>query len=268
MREIVLDTETTGLSPQDGHRIIEIGALEMINHVPTGATYHVYINPERPIDPDAMAVHGISDERVAAEPVFADLVDGFLSFIGDDPLVIHNAPFDMGFINAELDRCGKPVLPNDRAIDTLVMARKKFPGGQASLDALCRKFGIDNSHRELHGAMIDTDLLAEVYIELLGGKQPGLTLALNPQEDGTAPSQAQPSHMSPSHMSSGGEAYVAPNMAADNPNALTRAPRPHQASPEEQTTHQAFIQSMTDPLWQQYDESLKPPSPDTVSEEG
>ena len=240
-REIVLDTETTGLSPQDGHRIIEIGALEMINHVPTGKTYHVYINPERPIDPEAMAVHGITDERVASEPVFADLVDGFLSFIGDDPMVIHNAPFDMGFINAELERCGKPVLPMDRAIDTLVMARKKFPGGQASLDALCRKFGIDNSHRDLHGAMIDTDLLAEVYIELLGGKQPGLTLAL---DDHAASDQSPALH---------------PENAAPSRSSAPRPARPHHASTEELAAHQTFILAMKDPLWGQFDDRLKPP---------
>ena len=241
MREIVLDTETTGLSPQDGHRIIEIGALEMINYVSTGKTFHVYINPERPIDPDAMAVHGITDERVANEPVFADLVDDFLNFIGDDPMVIHNAPFDMGFINAELERCGKPSLPMDRAIDTLVMARKKFPGGQASLDALCRKFGIDNSHRDLHGAMIDTDLLAEVYVELLGGKQPGLTLALDRKTDNQIANDG------------------AVASAASHEKSPARPPRPHHASPEEIAAHQAFIKTMKDPLWGEYDEDLKTP---------
>ena len=241
MREIVLDTETTGLSPQDGHRIIEIGALEMINHVSTGKTFHVYINPERPIDPDAMVVHGITDERVAGEPVFADLVDDFLNFIGDDQMVIHNAPFDMGFINAELERCGKTTLPMDRAIDTLVMARKKFPGGQASLDALCRKFGVDNSHRDLHGAMIDTDLLAEVYIELLGGKQPGLTLAL----DSHAVDQNKDENM------------ITANISAEK--SAARPARAHHASPEELAAHQAFITSMKDPLWAEYDESLKTP---------
>ena len=241
MREIVLDTETTGLSPQDGHRIIEIGALEMINHVSTGKTFHVYINPERLIEPEAMAVHGITDERVAGEPVFADLVDDFLNFIGDDQMVIHNAPFDMGFINAELERCGKTALPMDRAIDTLVMARKKFPGGQASLDALCRKFGIDNSHRDLHGAMIDTDLLAEVYIELLGGKQPGLTLALD-------------SHAIDQNKD---ENTITANISAEK--SAARPARAHHASPEEMAAHQAFITSMKDPLWAEYDESLKTP---------
>ena len=242
MREIVLDTETTGLSHQDGHRIIEIGALEMVNHVPTGQTYHVYINPERDIEADAIAVHGITNDRVASEPVFADLVDDFLAFIGDAQLVIHNAPFDMGFINAELEKCQKPPLPMDRAIDTLVMARKKFPGGQASLDALCRKFGIDNSHRELHGAMVDTDLLAEVYIELLGGKQPGLTLALDPAK--TIRQDAVQDHQS---------------MVTDKP---VRPARHHQASPEEMAAHQGFIQKMKNPLWAEFDPALKPPEQD------
>ena len=177
MREIVLDTETTGLKPEEGHRIIEIGALEMVNHVPTGKTLHLYINPERDIEADAIAIHGITNEKVANEPVFADIADQFLTFIGTSKMVIHNARFDMGFINAELERLGRPPLPLDQAIDTLDMARRRFPGGQASLDALCRKFNIDNSHRELHGAMIDTDLLADVYIELIGGKQPGLSLS-------------------------------------------------------------------------------------------
>ena len=228
MREIVLDTETTGLSPAEGHRIIEIGALEMVNHVPTGETYHVYINPERDIDEGAIAIHGITNDRVAGEPVFADLADGFLAFIGDSPLVIHNAPFDMGFINAELKRCGKEELPSDRAVDTLTMARKKFPGGQASLDALCRKFKIDNTHRELHGAMIDTNLLADVYIELIGGKQPGLTLsaetetAFNPQASG---------NMTPK--------------AGDK----THENRSFPVSEDEQKAHQAFVESLTDPLW-------------------
>ncbi|MCE2516366.1 MAG: DNA polymerase III subunit epsilon [Alphaproteobacteria bacterium] len=229
MREIVLDTETTGLSPADGHRIIEIGALEMVNHVPTGQTYHVYINPERPIDPDAMAVHGITDEKVAQEKVFAELVDGFLEFIGESQLVIHNAPFDMGFINAELTRCGKDPLPADRATDTLIMARRKFPGSPASLDALCRRFQIDNSHRDLHGAMIDTDLLADVYIELIGGKQPGLTLSVTPTNDG------------------GGQAVAATSTPTAGPTVYEK--RPHDASDEEKKAHQAFVDSLKDPMW-------------------
>ncbi len=231
MREIVLDTETTGLNPADGHRIIEIGALELVNHIPTGEIYHIYINPERPIDPGAAAVHGITDERVAGEPIFAEIIDGFLSFIGSSPLVIHNAPFDMGFINAELERCGKPLLASERAIDTLVMARKKFPGGQASLDALCRKFRIDNSHRDLHGALVDADLLAEVYIELLGGKQQDLTLAVSdtPSAEVEAVSEVKPRQV------------------------VLRPARPHAASDEELSAHDEFVDKMKKPLWRHFD---------------
>ncbi|MGC6485330.1 MAG: DNA polymerase III subunit epsilon [Candidatus Puniceispirillales bacterium] len=229
MREIVLDTETTGLKPEEGHRIIEIGALEMVNHVPTGKTLHLYINPERPIDPDAVAIHGITDERVANEPVFAEIADQFLDFIGTAKLVIHNARFDMGFINAELDRLGRPALPMDQAIDTLDMARRRFPGGQASLDALCRKFGIDNSHRDLHGAMIDTDLLADVYIELLGGRQPGLSLA-GPESTAASPD-------TPAVAASGERPY--------------REPRPHAPLAAEREAHEAFIETLDNPLWKE-----------------
>ena len=231
MREIILDTETTGLSPQDGHRIVEIGALEMINHVPTGKTFHIYINPEREIEADAMAVHGITNERVANEPVFAEIADDFINFIGDAKLVIHNAPFDMGFINAELAKCGREVLPNDRAIDTLVMARRKFPGGQASLDALCRKFGIDNSHRDLHGAMIDTDLLADVYIELLGGKQPGLSLTAEEQASATLETTTATPQAGKQH----------------------RPARAFPPSADEIKAHQDFVDGLKDPLWKSLD---------------
>ncbi|MFL2844757.1 MAG: DNA polymerase III subunit epsilon [Candidatus Puniceispirillaceae bacterium] len=172
MREIVLDTETTGINPRDGHRIIEIGAIELMHHLPTGKQLHIYINPERDIDDGAVAIHGLTSLFLSDKPVFASIVDEFLTFIGDSPLVIHNASFDMGFINAELDRIHRPSLPMDRAIDTLAMARKKFPGAQANLDALCRRFEINNNQRDLHGALIDADLLASVYVELLGGRQP------------------------------------------------------------------------------------------------
>jgi len=246
MREIVLDTETTGLNPLEGHRIIEIGALEMVNQVPTGETYHIYINPERPIDPDAMAVHGITDERVVGEPVFADLVDGFLEFIGNDVLVIHNAPFDVSFINAELQRCGKTTISMDRVVDTLVLARKKFPGAQASLDALCRRFNIDNSHRELHGALIDADLLSEVYIELMGGKQRGLSLIMDSEPASATTNQD-------------------PSLALPSPNSERRAPRPHQASEDEHLAHQEFISGLKDPLWSRYDTSLGSATTDEAS---
>ncbi len=176
MREIVLDTETTGLSPREGHRIVEIGAIELINHVPTGNTYHQYINPQRSMPAEAFQVHGLGDDFLRDKPVFADIADAFLAFVGDARLVIHNASFDMGFLNMELKRAGKPVLPRDQATDTLDIARRKFPGAQASLDALCKRFGIDNSSRTLHGALLDSEILAEVYLELLGGRQQGLVL--------------------------------------------------------------------------------------------
>ena len=176
MREIVLDTETTGLSPQDGHRLVEIGCLELVNHIATGNTFHTYIDPERDMPDGAFQVHGLSTEFLRGKPKFADIADDFLRFIGDDPLVIHNANFDMGFINWELKASGRPALPMSRAIDTLDMARKKFPGAQNNLDALCRRFNVDNSGRTKHGALLDSELLAEVYLELMGGRQPGLVL--------------------------------------------------------------------------------------------
>lgn len=176
MREIVIDTETTGLEPSDGHRIVEIGGVELLNHVPTGRIYHQYINPQRPMPQDAFQVHGLGDAFLADKPVFSQIVDGFLRFIGDAVLVIHNAEFDMRFFNAELDRVGKPKLPSKQALDTLALARGKFPGSPASLDALCRRFGIDNSSREKHGALLDAEILSEVYLELIGGRQPDFGL--------------------------------------------------------------------------------------------
>lgn len=175
MREIVLDTETTGIDPLDGHRLVEIGCVELENHLPTGRTYHQYINPERNVPAEVVAVHGLTTERLAKEPTFGEIVADFLDFLGDDAkLVIHNAEFDMKFINAELKMFGFPDISNKRVFDTLTMARKKFPGSPANLDALCRRFNIDNSNRTLHGALLDSELLAEVYLELLGGRQQGL----------------------------------------------------------------------------------------------
>lgn len=171
MREIVLDTETTGLETSDGHRIIEIGAVELMNRVPTGRTYHQFVNPEREIDADAARVHGITNDKVAGCPKFAEIADDFLKFAEGAALVIHNAPFDMGFLNHEMGLLEKPALTHD-VVDTLVMARKKFPGGQANLDALCRRFDIDLSARTYHGALLDAQLLADVYLELTGGRQP------------------------------------------------------------------------------------------------
>jgi DNA polymerase-3 subunit epsilon len=177
MREIVLDTETTGFDPKTGDRMVEIGAVELFNHMPTGKTYHQYINPERDMPQGAFEVHGLSVEFLRDYPVFRDIARGFLDFIGDARLVIHNAKFDVPFLNAELGWCNLPHIAMEQAIDTLEIARKKFPGSPASLDALCRRFGIDNSHRTLHGALLDSEILAEVYLELIGGRQPDLVLA-------------------------------------------------------------------------------------------
>lgn len=179
MRQIVLDTETTGLSPQSGDRLVEIGCLEIVNQVATGEVFHVYINPERDVPVEAFNVHGLSAEFLSDKPRFAEIVDAFMAFIGDDPLVIHNASFDMGFLNNELKMTGRPVIEMARAIDTLLIARKRFPGAQNSLDALCRRFNVDNSNRIKHGALLDAELLAEVYLELMGGRQPGLVLDAN-----------------------------------------------------------------------------------------
>ena len=181
MREIVLDTETTGFEPDDGDRIVEIGAVELHNHMPTGRTYHQYINPQRAMPEGAFAVHGLGDDFLRDKPVFATIAQAFIDFIGDARLVIHNAAFDMKFLNAELGWLKRPPLPTDRAIDTLAIARRKFPGSPASLDALCRRFGIDNSGRTLHGALLDSEILAEVYLELIGGRQPDFALGSQPQ---------------------------------------------------------------------------------------
>lgn len=177
MREIVLDTETTGFDPESGDRIVEIGAVELFNHVATGKTYHQYINPERDMPQEAFEVHGLSIDFLSDKPKFAEIGQAFLDFVGDAKLVIHNASFDMKFLNAELKWMNLPQLPRDQAIDTLEIARKKFPGSPASLDALCRRFGIDNSARTLHGALLDSEILAEVYLELIGGKQPDFALS-------------------------------------------------------------------------------------------
>ncbi len=178
MREIVFDTETTGLDPATGDRLVEIGGVELVNHVPTGQTFHRYINPQRDMPQEAFAVHGLSAAFLADKPLFRDIADEFLDFVGDAKLVIHNAAFDMKFINAELGWIERPSIPWGRAVDTLDIARRRFPGAQNSLDALCRRFGVDNGGRTLHGALLDAQLLAEVYLELMGGRQPGLTLAV------------------------------------------------------------------------------------------
>ena len=226
MREIVLDTETTGLDPATGDRVVEIGCVELINHVPSGRTLHHYFNPERDMPQGAFEVHGLSIEFLSNYPVFGALADDILDFLGDAVLVIHNAAFDMRFINAELRRLGRPELPMSRALDTVQLARRKYPGAQVSLDALCRRFEIDNGHRTLHGALLDADLLAAVYLELIGGRQPDLALAAL----GTADD-------------AGGRAAI------ERVTQAYREPRPHAPSTEELAAHRAFLESIKEPLW-------------------
>ena len=237
MRHIILDTETTGLSAKEGHRIIEIGAVEMINYSLTGEKLHLYINPEREIDEGAQAIHGISGEFLQDKPVFSDVADSFLEFVGDDMLVIHNAPFDVGFLNAELVRCHRPILQDGRVTDTLALARQKFPGAQASLDALCRRFQIDNSHRDLHGALIDADLLAGVFVELQGGKQPGLAL----QDEAKDNSDSDKNNEGENVNLSGFE-------ISDRP---MRPSRQFVPSKDELAAHHALLDKMRDPIWRQ-----------------
>ena len=170
MREIVFDTETTGLDPRAGHRLVEIGCVEMVNGLPTGNTFHTWLNPQRDMPDEAFQIHGLSAEFLEDKPLFADIAERFIAFVGDARLVIHNAQFDMGFINAELDRLGLPALKNE-VIDTISLARRRFPGQRVSLDALCERMGVDNAHRTKHGALLDAELLADVYIELTGGEE-------------------------------------------------------------------------------------------------
>jgi len=228
MREIVLDTETTGLDPSAGHRIVEIGCVELINHVPSGEVYHQYINPERDMPVEAERVHGLSEDFLSGHPVFADIAEGFVEFVGDAPLVIHNAAFDMGFINAELALIGFEQIDRKRAIDTVGMARRKFPGAQASLDALCRRFGIDLSERQMHGALLDAQLLAAVYLELLGGRQHGMDLAADAMGQG---------------------APGVEDMGVKTSASGRREARAHAASEEELARHAEFLKKITAPIW-------------------
>ena len=220
MREIVLDTETTGFDPQSGDRIVEIGAVELVRHMPTGNTYHQYINPERAMPDDAFQVHGLGDDFLRDKPVFKVIAQDFLDFIGDAKLVIHNAAFDIKFLNAELGWLGLPTIPWDQAIDTLAIARKKFPGSPASLDALCRRYGIDNTARTLHGALLDSEILAEVYLEMIGGRQPDFGLS-------TAESQADQAVAAKSER------------VGQRPNAL-----PSRLTDSERKAHDAMIGTM------------------------
>ena len=223
MREVVLDTETTGLDPTAGHRIVEIGCIELENLMPTGREFQAYINPEREMPPEAFEIHGLSSAFLAKQPVFADIVGGFLDFIGDATLVIHNASFDLGFINAELVRCALAAVPSERAVDTVRLARRKHPGAPANLDALCRRFGVDAAARTHHGALLDAQLLSEVYLALKGGRQPGLVLAETAAQAET----------------------VAAELAATAP----RAPRPHAPSDAEIAAHEIFIDGVKKPIW-------------------
>jgi DNA polymerase-3 subunit epsilon len=223
MREIVLDTETTGLDPLQGHRVVEIGCVELINHVPTGNTWQTYLNPERDMPTEAALVHGLNDEFLVRQPLFSEKADPFLEFIGDAPLIAHNAGFDIGFLDAELTRYGFAPIEKGRVIDTLPMARKMFPGAPASLDALCKRFGIDLSGRQLHGALLDARLLAEVYLELRGGRQPDLAMEAAVET---------------------GEVVV----FEDAPRTFL-APRPHEPSEEERAAHEAFLAQIKEPLW-------------------
>lgn len=221
MREIVWDTETTGIFPGDGHRIVEIGALEMVDRVLTGRSFHSYVDPCRPMPKDSQAVHGLSSDFLTGQPVFEMIIDDFLGFIGDSPLVAHNAAFDMEFLNWELKRIKRPVIPHSRAIDTLEISRKLNPGAKHTLDALCNRYGIDLSGRTKHGALVDAELLARVYVELTGGRQIGFDLA---------------------------EAAVVETVPVER---VTLAMRAHAATPEELERHAAFVAGLKDPLWVQ-----------------
>jgi DNA polymerase-3 subunit epsilon len=228
MREIVFDTETTGLSPANGDRLVEIGCVELVNRVETGRTFHSYFNPGRAMPSEAEAVHGLSDRFLADKPVFEEVCEALLDFIGDSPLVAHNASFDFGFINYELGGCGRPTVCTSRMVDTLVLARSKFPGAKHSLDALCTRFGVDRSLRVKHGALIDAQLLAQVYVELTGGRQIGLGLVAERIEESAAQEVVT---------------LCAPA------GTIVRPPRPHAASAEELERHAAFLATLTEPIW-------------------
>ncbi len=231
-REIVLDTETTGLSPADGDRLVEIGCVELINHIPSGRHYHVYINPQRSMPEEAFRVHGLSEEFLSDKPLFSAVAGDFLDFIGDAKLIIHNAAFDIGFLNAELKKAGRPILANE-VIDTVMVARAKHPGSRVSLDALCKLYGIDNSRRTLHGALLDSEILAEVYLELIGGKQVSLALIAE-------------------NRVSGADAIAARADVAPRPVPLVR-----KITEAERAAHAAMVAKLgPDSLWAQYDSEV------------
>jgi len=228
VREIVLDTETTGLDPSQGHRLIEIGCVELINRIPSGQTFHRYVNPERDVPAEAFAVHGLSTDFLKDKPLFAHVAEDLLGFIGEAPLVIHNAAFDLGFLNAELARTGRALLARERLVDTLLLARRKHPAGPNRLDDLCQRYGIDNSRRSKHGALLDAEILAEVYLELIGGRQAQLILV----ESGQA----------------SGPRRVAASAARPRPVLL-----PPRVSAAEHAEHASFIATLgADALWHAY----------------
>lgn len=226
MREIIFDTETTGFDPQAGDRMVEIGCIELINRVPTGQTFHAYYNPQRAMPAAAQAVHGLSDTFLSDKPLFSAGVADLLDFLGDSPLVAHNARFDFGFLNSELRLCGRPNVSLDRMIDTVAIARTLHPGAKHSLDALCTRYGIDRSHRVKHGALLDAELLAQLYVELTGGRQIGLTLGIEEEKE-----EDQSVTIS---------VAVARNV---------RAARHYAPSAEELERHAAFVASLDKPLW-------------------
>jgi len=239
MREVIFDTETTGLDPKTGDRMVEIGCIEMIGRVETGRSFHAYFNPERDMPPEAERVHGLSAAFLATKPRFAETVNDLLAFLGDAPLVAHNAGFDFGFLNNELERIGREAISMERMVDTVAIARKKHPGAKLSLDALCTRYGIDRSHRVKHGALLDAELLAQVYVELTGGRQIGLGLA-DADADGSAGNVTTINGTS----GTGNAPWHRP--AQDRPR---REPRPHVASIEELERHQAFIAGIDNALW-------------------
>ena len=230
MREIVFDTETTGLSPLNGDRLVEIGCVELINRVETGRTFHAYFNPGRPMPTEAQMVHGLSDAFLSDKPLFPERCEELLEFIGDAPLVAHNASFDFGFLNHELGSCGRALVCLSRMIDTLTLARQRHPGAKHSLDALCTRYGIDRSLRVKHGALIDAQLLAQCYVELTGGRQIGFSLAATLSADAAANAREAAADTAPITV-------------------VVRPPRPHAPSAEEIERHAAFVATLVDPIW-------------------
>jgi DNA polymerase-3 subunit epsilon len=227
MREIVLDTETTGLDPLDGHRLVEVGCIELVNRIPSGQTFHRYFNPQRSMPAEAFAVHGLSEEFLKDKMFFAEVADDLIAFLGDAPLVIHNAVFDLGFLNAEFERAGRPLLGRERLIDTLIIARRKHPGGSNRLDDLCVRYAIDNSRRTKHGALLDAELLAEVYVELIGARQAQLVLSQT----------------------------AAPGRIAGEPIIVRQRPVPLvvTVTAEERAAHRAFIATLGESaIWRDY----------------